>query len=117
MIRVCGPRLVLKVDDVDEEEFSEGGIYVAGTNEKRLRKAAVEHGEVISVGQTCWKAFYLDPDEFEPWCKVGDRVSFVRYAGKPIQDELDGQIYQVVNDEDIVYVIETKEERNGRDDS
>jgi co-chaperonin GroES (HSP10) len=121
MIRACGPRLVLKVDDVEsEEKFSTDGEVeiVVVQDDKRVRKAAVEKGVVQSVGQTCWKAFYYGfEEEFEPWCKVGDYISFVRYAGRSIMDPADDEIYQIINDEDVVTVIETKEERDGRANS
>jgi co-chaperonin GroES (HSP10) len=113
VIRACGPRLVLKLDEVESEEVSEGGIVIGLSKEKLLRRAAVEKGVVISVGSTCWDAFYYDKPT-EPWCKVGDYISFARYAGKAMEDPADGEEYIVINDEDVVSVLETKEERDGR---
>ena len=108
-IRACGPRLVLKCEEVPHEEISEGGIVIS--SEKKLRKAAVETGVVISVGHSCWRSFQYD-ETFVPWCKVGDYISFARYAGKVITDPTTKENFTIINDEDVVSIIETKEERD-----
>lgn len=79
-------------------------------NEERRSKLAQEIGEVLSIGPLAWMRQDLQgnrkPEEWQPWCKVGDRVVFSKYAGKLVPDPDTGEEYMMVNDEDIKTVIE-----------
>lgn len=114
MIKACGPRVVIKVDEIPDEEITEGGIVIVDTK-KQVRRAAVETGTVVSVGDACWRQFYWSDEDFTPWCKVGDRITFIRYAGRRVEDPVSGEDYAVINDEDVISVVQTKEEREALD--
>ncbi len=103
-IKVLGRRVLVLPDEV--EEFSEGGIFIASLNRKEERAAQIT-GTVVSIGHLCWKGF----EDETPWCKVGDKVHFSRYAGRYIDDPETEIRYMVMNDEDIIALIE--EEPNG----
>ena len=91
MITPVGPRVLIKPDPV---ETKVGSIIIA-TDEKIMKYETVT-GEVISLGPTCWSGE-------EPWCKVGDRVSYTRHGGKFVKDG--GVEYLVLSDEDVIAVI------------
>ncbi len=88
----------VKVEEQDEmiRRARELGIHVE--LDKREQKA-VEHGHVVQVGPTAFKAFGREPDIL----KVGDKVSFAKYAGKEIK--INGETLLILNDEDILCVI------------
>ena len=66
---------VLVLPDAVEEKTS-GGIYLPETIRDK-EQAAATSGIVVSIGSSAWK----DLDDGSPWAKVGDRVSYSRYAG------------------------------------
>ena len=46
------------------------------------------------MGDQCYK------DVSEPWCKVGDKIIFAKYAGLLYLGK-DGQNYRLINDSDV----------------
>ena len=62
-------------------------------------KKAVEYGTVVQVGPTAFKDYGRGPDIL----KVGDKVSFAKYAGKEVNYKEDS--FLILNDEDILCVI------------
>ena len=99
-IDVKGYRVLVKPKEV--EKVSKGGIIVTveGSQEEKLEKAGQQFGTVVDIGHTCWSTEELG----DPWCKVGDRVLFAKYAGIIRKEGED--IYIILNDEDIIGVIE-----------
>ena len=97
-INVKGRRLLVLADEV--EEVSEGGIFL-GVN-KKAERAGQNMGTVVSIGPLCW----IDFEDSTPWCKVGDRIYFSRYAGRFLQDPHTELEYMVMNDEDVLAVVE-----------
>lgn len=95
MMKVRGYRVLVKADEI--ETVSRGGIVIV--QDEKLEKAAQQTGIVVGVGHTCW----YDED---PWCKVGDRILFAKYAGRLIVDPDTGEDYMVMNDKDVIIVIE-----------
>ncbi len=91
-----GYRVLIKPDPL-EETFGDSDIIVVHTDE-RLARAATVTGELVAVGKTAWA------DSSEPWCRVGDKVIYAKYAGKQIVDPDTGEEYLVVNDEDILAI-------------
>ena len=89
-------RLLVKPDPIETKTAS--GIVLA-INEKR-EQAAAECGEVISIGETCFK----DYGGSISTVKVGDKIFYAKYAGKEVKDT-DGTEYVLLNDEDVVGVI------------
>jgi chaperonin GroES len=97
-ITPVGHRILIKPLAI--EEVSEGGIVLAvGVTADRERLAQIK-GMVIEMGSTCYS------DQPDPWCKVGDVVTFGKYSGLIYRgkDTLDEEEYRVVNDLDIVCI-------------
>ena len=106
-LRAVGHRVIVKPDPV--EKTTESGIILS-VNEKQEAQGS-QKGTVIGVGPMAWKneVYGYGIDGWAPWCKVGDRVFFARYAGKFIRttdDPKNLEYFIVMNDEDIQAVIE-----------
>jgi co-chaperonin GroES (HSP10) len=84
-----------------EEKTKSGLIVSSGQNLKR-QQYGVEEAIVDSLGPNAFKAF----DDGVPWCKVGDLVAIVKYSGKDYEDDKSGEIYRIINDEDVMAIIE-----------
>ena len=73
--------------------------------QERREKVGTQIGTVIAIGNTCWKAFDGDSFHWEPWCVVGDRITFARYAGKIVEDPVTKEEFMIINDEDVQCVV------------
>jgi len=92
-----GSKLLLYPDPIMVE--TQSGIVVAtGKEVDRLEMAQTE-GVVVEIGPNAYH------DQVSPWCKVGERVIFAKYAGIMSKGK-DGKQYRFVNDLDIVGVID-----------
>jgi co-chaperonin GroES (HSP10) len=102
-IKAVGFRVVVKPDPVKEK--TKGGIILA-TDEK-LERAAISVGTVVEVGPIAFMAF--KPYE-GPWCQVGDKIAYAKYAGKWVADpefpDDASKELLVMNDEDVVCRLE-----------
>jgi co-chaperonin GroES (HSP10) len=81
-------------------------IKVGGKLEEQRHNAAADQGIVVGLGEMCWKDIelgYGTPD-WKPWCKVGDKVSFVKYAGRDWFHPETNQRYLLINDVDVLLV-------------
>ena len=116
MIRICGHRVLLKMEKLEDADptykrMKAMGLALAETEETKRLEAGLDKGTVVEVGPDAFKAFYLnsnpgsDLSGFEPWCKVGDFVAYAKYAGKLLEDPETHQKYMVINDEDVVAVL------------
>lgn len=87
-----------KVEETDElyKKAKAAGIQLQ--LDKR-EEAAVEFGFVRQVGPTAFKDYGRGPDIL----KVGDKVTFARYAGKPIKHDQEDLL--IANDQDILAII------------
>jgi co-chaperonin GroES (HSP10) len=63
---------------------------------------AVEEAYVVDVGPDAFK--FKDIECSGPWCKGGDCIAFVRYAGKEIEGVEKDETYRMIRDTDIVAV-------------
>ena len=81
------------------EEKTEGGIYIPKTVQDQEQQAATT-GVIIAIGNSAWK----DLDDGIPWAKVGDRVTYGRYAGV-IMTGKDDINYTLLNDNDLLAVL------------
>lgn len=112
-IEAVGHRVLVKPEAVAKR--SAGGIDLSAMNTK-MEVNATTVGTVLSIGPEAWASFNraagFPPDR--PWAKVGDKVSYAKYAGKWITDPDDPEgDYLMVNDEDIVgKVRKTQDETN-----
>ncbi len=109
--KIVGWRLLIKpksLNDVlqaDVPEFlKEGGFEVALPQkmEKMVESATIE-GEVVSVGPWAFKAYFrsTNGEQFECPVKVGDEITYARYAGQEWIDPDTEEKYTVLNDEDV----------------
>lgn len=101
MIQLLLHHVLVKPDDVTEADDIYRRAKAAGLQlelSKREQKA-VEYGVVVSIGPTAFKDYGRGPDIL----KVGDRISFAKYAGKSIKDK--DTEYLILNDEDVLAVI------------
>ena len=96
MIKVTGHRLIVKAE---VETKTESGIIVAVDERKERAHSVV--GIVIDIGDSAWQGFNC-----EPWCKVGDKIIFAKYAGRSVTDpsDPDGE-YIILNDDDVLCVV------------
>ena len=101
-----GIRVIVSVEK--PKAVSKGGIVLA-VNQKQER-AGLQRGTVLSIGSAAWKntLYGFGLEGWKPWCKVGDKVFFKRYAGVEIcindsvdmKDE-DREYVRVLSDDDI----------------
>src|SRR3569623_124158 len=109
MNKIAGHRVLIKLDPIKKE--TDSAIIVVRDDEERDHKINSSTGSVVAIGPTCWMAydFYKPNGErnpnWLPWCAVGDRVYFAKYAAKWNKDA-EGNEYVVVNDQDIIAVVE-----------
>lgn len=93
-----GGHVLILPDPVEEK--TKGGIYLPDTTRDNEQRAATM-GTVIAVGAGAW----LDLDDGQPWAKVGDHVSYAKYAGVAMKGK-DEQSYVLINDNDILAVLQ-----------
>jgi co-chaperonin GroES (HSP10) len=91
-INPCGRRILIKPKEVLEK--SAGGIYLATEKTKEREQLSNTTGIVIDMGNLCYD------DETAPWCGIGDKVIFAKYAGLLYKGR-DGVQYRLINDTDV----------------
>ncbi len=91
-INPSGPRVLIKPKEV--MEVSKGGIILNTESNKEREQMANTTGVVVAMGDQCYE------DMSSPWCAVGDKVIFAKYAGLLYKGK-DGNDYRLVNDTDI----------------
>ena len=97
----AGHRVLVRPDK--QADRTPGGLFVPiETKERKM----VENifGTVVAIGPNAWKAF----DGGNPWAKVGDRVTFAKYAGFVFEDPKSKEQFRLLNDDDIT-MVENKE--------
>lgn len=67
----------------------------------RVQKA-VEEATVMQVGPDAYA--FKEIICSGPWCKVGDVVAIVKWAGKELENIEEGETYRMIRDTDIVAV-------------
>lgn len=87
-----GWRILIKPQEV--KKVSKGGIILSTESNSDREQMANTTGIVVAMGDQC----YID--EPTPWCKVGDKVIFAKYAGLLYLGK-DGNQYRMINDKDI----------------
>lgn len=92
-----GHRILIRPEQVKSTTAS--GIIVHTESQKEREALGQMYGIVVEMGASCYH------DTVEPWCSVGDRVSFGRYSGL-IYTGVDGDTYRVINDLDVVAIVD-----------
>lgn len=113
MLTVKGHRLLVKPDPPKDQfqkhvskDLAATGFQIAMPKEQEQREAVgTSIGTVVAVGGTCWQSTATEAG-WEPWCVVGDRITFSRYAGKIQEDPVTGDKFMLINDVDVHCVIE-----------
>ena len=95
MITPAGYRVLVRPDPVQEE--TDWGFELR--IDERLERAAQVYGELVAVGAFAWA------EDEEPWAKVGDRVAYIKHAGKFLQDPETEEELVILNDADILAVV------------
>ena len=91
-INPVGPRILIKPKEIMEK--SAGGIILSTQNTKDREQMSNTTGVVVAMGTEC----YLE--DTTPWCKVGDKVIFAKYAGLLYKGR-DGETYRLISDTDV----------------
>jgi len=92
-----GWRVLIKPQEV--KKVSKGGIILSTESNSDREQMANTTGVVIAMGDQCYA------DEPTPWCKVGDKVIFAKYAGLLYLGK-DGNQYRMINDKDITGILD-----------
>ena len=101
MIRAAGFRVLVVRDEIETK--SQGGIVFV--QDEDLEKHKTNTGIVVDIGPNAFRAYSKDYSG-EPWCRVGDRVIFARYAGVVVQDPYDdNKEYVLISDDDVAAII------------
>jgi len=95
-INPVGHRLLVLPEEV--EEVSESGIIISVGQQKDREQLAQIRGTVVAMGSTCYG------DQKDPWCKIGDFITFGKYSGLIYKgnETKDGKEYRIINDLDVV---------------
>lgn len=97
-----GHRLLVKPDAV--ETTTSTGIILSIDEDKE--RAASQYGTVVAVGDGCWVYHTKEGKVKEkPWCAVGDKILFAKYAGRMLDDTEDGGKLILLNDDDVMAVV------------
>lgn len=102
--KIVGHRLLVKPITLDEHDpaFARAkalGITLAEKTE-RQEASIISNGVVVQIGPTA----FTEVGGTE-WCKVGDRIDYVRHGGMFVSDpdDKDNKWY-VINDEDVLVI-------------
>lgn len=117
MLTVKGWRLLVRpikvVDSMQSQvpdDLKNMGFVVSVGDERTalMYEAGVERGVVVQVGNMAYKTDECGygKDGWEPWCKEGDQITFVKYAGRPQIDPETGEEFLVLNDVDMLALVE-----------
>ena len=90
---------ILLVLPLEVEKKSAGGIIMATASQERREEMGQTEATVVALGSTAYS------DQPAPWCAVGDRVVFARYAGTERKGS-DDKMYRLINDLDVKGVLE-----------
>ena len=82
------------------DEKTKGGVLL-GQEAVDRQQVASQCGNVLAMGSQC----YNDKERYPtgPWCKVGDRVVFARYAGSRI--EIEGGEVRLLNEDEVLATV------------
>lgn len=99
-IRPTGHILLVLPDEV--ETTTSSGIVLATPGQHQREEMAQTEATVIELGNTAYR------DQVSPWCEIGDRVIFAKYAGT-VSKGRDGRTYRLINDLDVKAILETSD--------
>lgn len=98
----AGHRLLVKLKPIDQvtEVKTDWGFVTEFKDQKILEREqyATQEAYVVKLGINAFKAF----DSGDSWCKEGDLVLIAKYSGEDRKDIEEGEIYRIINDEDVI---------------
>jgi co-chaperonin GroES (HSP10) len=101
-LQVLGDRLLLKPNQLKKQHQVEGTdlkIEIAYGEKELQHEAATTEGTVEQVGPLAYN------EDSTPWCSVGDRVTWGKFAGYWITDPETKENYVILDPHDILCVI------------
>lgn len=106
-------RILVKPDAIEDKDPAfksarDTGIIIH-RDERTREQAAVDSGTVLDIGETAFSAFMNEKPGASFPVKVGDTIVYARYAGKTVKDPDDNKDYVLLNDEDVVAIVTTKQ--------
>lgn len=96
-INPAGYRILILPKEIARK--SAGGIILNTEAQSEREQMANTTGIVVAMGDNCF------PEQPSPWCKVGDKVAFAKYAGLLYRGK-DGKEYRMINDGDITATLD-----------
>ena len=96
-INVVGPRILVLPTRIENKTAS--GIILSTDDVNERERMAATTGTVVDVGADAYW------DKETPWCKVGDKITFAKYAGLLYKGR-EGIEYRVMKDEDVTSVLD-----------
>lgn len=100
----AGHRVLVKLKQIEKEKevVNDWGFVTEIKDERALEREqyATQEAYVMDLGITAFRGF----DSGEPWCKKGDLVLICKYSGEDRKDLEEGEIYRIINDEDVIGV-------------
>lgn len=96
-VNVVGPRVLVLPTSVSNKTAS--GIILSTDDINERERMAATTGTVIDVGVGAYE------DYPEAWCKVGDKITFAKFAGTLYRGR-GGIEYRVIKDEDVTSVLD-----------
>ena len=97
-INPVGHRILILPRDIAEKTAS--GIILATEQGREREQMSNTTGIVISMGESCYE------EAEKPWCAVGDKIAFAKYAGL-LYIGKDSKKYRIINDTDVTAVLDS----------
>lgn len=96
-INVVGPRILVLPTKVENKTAS--GIILSTDDVNERERMAATTGTVVDTGDGAYEGYTI------PWCKIGDKITFAKYAGMLYRGR-GGIEYRVMKDEDVTSVLD-----------
>jgi len=76
--------------------------WVAKEQDKQAARenASMDKGVVVDIGETAFKDYGIECP-----IQVGDHISYVKFGGKDVTDPETGELFTVIQDEDVVCLL------------
>lgn len=105
MGKVPGDRILIEPKPLEKK--TESGILISYGEDEKRHEAATNEGYVVAIGEHAFKDLW---DGSVP-IKLGDYVLFAKFSGVFVKDPETDKVYVICNDEDILYIIKSGEEK------
>ena len=97
-----GHRILILVDEIDSDikgMQKDGNIITThSTDDFETEREFQELGTVAALGPSAYNLVHHDGN----WVEVGDHILYKKYDGKKYLDNNTGNLYRIINDEDVI---------------